>query len=228
MIENLPVRLGSSPGVEPQYYARLTTAAWAIPVTDPLANWRSLYGGSVSHFGTVGLFGSAGFEPKLSNQEIAFVAGLCKGAFYRNEIVRVIRWPFTGQPPGADYRWMAVGCGTIKPWAEYSGGGWVIQPGETINGGQPFPSHTLTEWEEGNSVLPDSFPYQLAPLDNDPPELNIDKPAQFAWCGAQAVFTPILQAPTGTGIPDAPPGGAPMMLGEGGGGLGDGDVPLGG
>jgi hypothetical protein len=198
MIENLPVRLGVPyTNSEPNYYARMTTRAWAIPMADPLSNNEPQ---NVAFFGDVGVFGATGFEPKFSNQEIGFILGMCTGCFYRTEIVRVIRWPFSNQPPGHTIKWLAMGVGTIAVWAELAGAGWTIQEGETVGGGPALPTHTIVEPNEVGAVELDQFPGAFEPLAFSPVTLT-NKPAQFKWCGAEGKFYPIVQAPSGTGIP---------------------------
>lgn len=201
MDEDVPVRLGvAATAAEPHFYAKLRTACWAIPMLDPLQN---NYPQNVSHFGDIGIMGSQGFSPKFLNQEIAFIFGLCKGVFFHNDVVRVIRWPWSRQPPGHDYKWCAVGAGMLSVWADGGAPTWTIQQGEWIDG-TPTNPHTIVEPNDVGSVGAEQFPGSMTPLALDDITLIQGKPVQFKWCGAEGLFYPVVQAPDGAGAPPPP------------------------
>jgi hypothetical protein len=198
MLENIPARLGIAAGREPEWYAQLSNAAWSCPTIDPFNDPDpNIFSGKV------GRFTRTGWVPDFGESEICFMLGACSGAFYRTEVVRVIRWPFWRTIPGHDFKWIAVGLGTIAAWATFSGLGWEIMPGSSIGGG-PVPVHTIKEYNgSGTLGTLDAFPGQFAPLARTEVTLT-QAPAQFRWCAAQGLFYPLVQVPTDSGIPAAP------------------------
>lgn len=189
MLDKLPSRLPHTGATEPDYYALLSKAAWSIPTVNPFLNPTP-----EPFRGDVGRIGPAGFAPEFSNQEIAFLLGACSGVFYRTEVVRVIRWPFRQTIPGHNYKWCAVGLGTITAWATGTGSEWTITPGSSIGGG-PVPAHRIVAYS-GTGTLGqlDAFPGKMAPLAANEVTLT-SQPAQFKWCAAEGLFYPIVQVP---------------------------------
>lgn len=190
MLENIPTRLGSTGSTEPEWYALMANAAWSIPTINPFNEPDpNIFSGKV------GRLTPAGWVADFEDLEIAFILGCCTGAFYRTEVVRVIRWPFRSQPIGHTFKWIAIGTGTIAAWATRSGAGWEIERGTSIGGG-PVPPHSIVTPPPIGGTLGtlDAFPGAFAPLAANTVTLT-QKPAHFRWCAAEGQFYPVVQTP---------------------------------
>jgi hypothetical protein len=173
------------------YFAKLLKASWAIPAESAIAdNDKNIFSGEI------GRMTPNGWEPQTANKEIAFLLGACSGCFFRGELVRVIRWPFsTPGYPGHKFEWVAIGAGVVDPWCTNSGSDWVIQGGVSINGGPISPHKIVPHGDPGQVVgTQDAFPGNMTPLALVPPDLT-GRPTQFKWCGAEGLFYPIVETP---------------------------------
>lgn len=187
-IDKLPSRIGAIPTPDPDFYALLLAPAWAIPTTNP---WALDHSVDQIFTATIGHVGPTGFEPSLGNQEVAFFTGACSGVFYQGECVPVFRWPFRSAVQGHNYKWIARGTGQVTAWATKQGGNWLIDH-DVTGGVNDLGRHYIATG--GGSAPGPFFPGAAAPRARSAVTLD-GRPAQFKWCGAEALFYPVEQSP---------------------------------
>lgn len=173
-------------------YAVLLDCAWAQPSIDP---FNELYRVDRPVLAQIGVMGPQGFQRDYPDAMVYPLFGCCKGCFYRDETVEVFGWPFSDIAPG-EPKYVIRGLGEIKAWTDKQGTVHQIRRGgRNPTGAGNIPRHFISEnGQGGGQQLGPTFPgmpYPHAIIEGS----LADKPTFWKWCDAEALWTPLVQAP---------------------------------